>query len=126
MDSVSIRTVDLIIRDELNSNQGALAANNYLVTATPIMAGRKISGSSPETPFMTSNFKPKPDTTPLMARIEIEPIEESKIENMSVIESGGVIIKKPNFAKAPDNTTNKFGIFKKDLSGNPMGNQTLQ
>jgi len=40
------------------------------------MAGRMLKDTTPETPFMTSNYLPKPDTTPLVGKIEIEPIEE--------------------------------------------------
>lgn len=94
LDSRTILTEDLIFRDETGNNPSNV--KNDLFSATPIMAGRMINDSSPETPFMTSNFKPKPDTTPLVGKIEIEPIEESKIE------LGAIIIKKPDFSKVPD------------------------
>jgi len=46
-------TDDLIFRDEKDNNLGGSSIKNYLVTATPIMAGRMIKDSTPETPFMT-------------------------------------------------------------------------
>jgi serine/threonine protein kinase len=56
-DSRAILTDDFIFRDERDNNLGGSAAKNFLVTATPIMAGRKLTDTAPETPFLTSNFK---------------------------------------------------------------------
>lgn len=56
LDSRTILTEDLIFRDETGNNPSESNDKNDLFSATPIMAGRMINDSSPETPFMTSNF----------------------------------------------------------------------
>lgn len=70
--SRTILTNDFIFRDERDNNLGGSAAKNFLVTATPIMAGRKLTDTTPETPFLTSNFKTRQETTPLIGKMEIE------------------------------------------------------
>lgn len=62
------------IRDEVFDEK---PADNSLVTCTPVMAGRKLNMSVPESPFLSaSNNSSNLNNTPIMSKVVID--ERSK------------------------------------------------